>query len=77
METGLTTTCVETSQRNHTRAILNVRLRAASVPLVLVGLGVQIGVACKSADDTEIWISPESFVFVSVLLIVTLRNSGY
>lgn len=57
---------IHESERSRTSAVWNFRLRSLTTLVILIGLGLQIGVAVESGGDYEIWVSPESFVFVSV-----------
>lgn len=55
---------IDASERSRSSAVWNVRLRFLTSVVILVALGLQIGVACLSVNDYEIWSSPESFAFV-------------
>lgn len=55
---------IHESERARRSAVWNVRLRFLTGVGVLFALGLQIGVACSTASDYEVWVSPESFVFV-------------
>jgi hypothetical protein len=67
MQRPLENAFIHESERTRISAVWNVRLRFLTTVGVLFALGLQIGVACSFAGDYEVWVSPESFAFVSSL----------
>lgn len=70
MQRSMENVFIDASEQSRSSAVWNVRLRFLTSIVILVALGLQIGVACLSINDYEIWSSPESFVFVSAPLLL-------
>jgi len=66
---------IHESERSRASAVWNLRLRLLTIFVMLVAFGLQVAVAVESteADNFEIWVSPESFVFVSIPLTTIWR----
>ncbi|KAK5053896.1 hypothetical protein LTR84_001858 [Exophiala bonariae] len=69
MQRSVENAFISASEKNRSLAFWSVSLRFLATLFILVGLGLQIGAATLNSDNFEIWISPESFVFLGIGLI--------